>query len=201
MRNVILLILCVALLTGCGLSGSTRPYDFSKPGYLSSGTIVLSRQVPAESPVTTEESFGPVIGYIPPMTGILPAANELWIEIDTEKLTVTLYRGEEKLSTVKAEGSVSLPPGKYALQFKQKFPTWYAPNSYFEKRMLEVPAEYDESRYLRGALGEYALYPSSGFVIHSAPLYSEDVGGLRLSQEELASLFSQLQVGSSIVIK
>jgi len=193
------LLLPALVLSAC--SFSNKPYDLTSKGsaYLSSGTIVLSRQIPAES--KQEASYGPVVGYIPPMSGILPASNELWVEVDSKNLTVILFRGEEKIGSYKAEGTVTLAPGKYALQYKQKFPTWYAPNSYFEKRALPLPQEQDRSRFMKGALGEYALYPTSGFVIHSAPFYSNDVGGLRVSEEALGGIFSQLQIGSSVIVK
>jgi len=135
------------------------------------------------------------------MSGILPATNETWLEIDSSKKSVTLLRGEERLKSFAVEGDVGLSPGKYALQYKQHFPTWYAPNSYFEKRELSVPGEQDQSRYLKGALGEYALYPTTSVVIHSSPVWSNEIGGLRARKEALAEIFSQLSLGSSIVVK
>jgi hypothetical protein len=200
-KNLIPFISLSLAFSACGISN--KPYDLSakNSGFLSTGTIVLSRQLPAESQEVSQEVFSPVLGYIPPMTGILPASNEMWIEIDTQALSVSLYHGNEIVKSFKAEGTVTIAPGKYALQYKQKYPTWYAPNSYFEKRALSVPAEQDRSRFMKGALGEYALYPTSGFIIHSAPFYSNDVGGLRVPEDELSAIFSQLQVGSSVVVK
>ncbi len=135
------------------------------------------------------------------MTGILPAANEIWLEIDSSKKTMSLIKGEERLKTISMQGQIPLAPGKYALQYKQHFPTWYAPNSYFEKRNLQVPSEQDQGRYLKGALGEYALYPTSSVIIHSSPIWSDEIGGLRVKKDEIAEVFSQLSLGSSIVVK
>lgn len=167
---------------------------------------MLSRQI-SESIIapnattTTDQKFSPILGYIPPMTGILPAANEIWLEIDGKNKTMTLIKGEQRLKAVPMQGQIPLAPGKYALQYKQHFPTWYAPNSYFEKRNLQVPGEQDQGRYLKGALGEYALYPTSSVVIHSSPIWSDEIGGLRVQKDEIAEVFSQLSLGSSIIVK
>lgn len=212
MKNLLLRLFIspIALLafTGCGLTQHAYNLSATDSPFLSSGTIVLSRQIPAqisaehkETLGLTVEDYSPVVGYVPPMTGVLPASNETWLEVDSQNMTVTLFKGEEKVKSVHAEGTVSLAPGKYALQYKQKFPTWYAPNSYFERRKLEVPGDQDQSRFRKGALGDFALYPTSGFVIHCGPVASEDVGGLRVAKEDLSSLFLQLPLGSSIVVK
>jgi hypothetical protein len=192
-------------LTSCS---SSQPFNLSHPDsrYLSSGTIVLSRQITSDIVVGAGElqpatTYTPILGYIPPMSGILPATNEAWLEINKSSKTVTLYRGSEQLKSISAQGNVPLAPGKYALQYKQRFPTWYAPDSYFQKRELKVPGEQDQSRYLKGALGEYALYPTTSMVIHSSPIWSEEIGGLRAKKEDIAELFSHLSLGSSIVVK
>jgi len=205
MKNLIPALILTSALCSC--SAAKKPADLAAPGspYLSSGTIVLSRQVPSELTsaqiAEPNQSYSPVVGYIPPLSGILPASNEFWVEIDTHAMTVSVFRGDEKVKSVQAEGTVPLAPGKYALQYKQKFPTWYAPNSYFEKRKLDVPSEQDKSRFRKGALGDYALYPTSEFAIHCSPVPSSDVGGIRLPKQELSSLFQQLPLGTSVVVK
>jgi lipoprotein-anchoring transpeptidase ErfK/SrfK len=205
MKNTTILFFILVFLVSCGAS---KPFNLSEPGskFLSSGSIVLSRQI-SESVIAPtvassgEAKYSPILGYIPPMTGILPAANEIWLEIDSGTKTMTLIKGEQRIKSVPMQGEVPLSPGKYALQYKQHFPTWYAPDSYFEKRHLQVPNEQDQSRYLKGALGEYALYPTSTVVIHSSPLWSDEIGGLRVKKNEIAEVFSQLSLGSSIVVK
>ena len=205
MKNTTILGFILLVLGSCG---SVKPFNLSAPGsdYLSSGSIVLSRQI-SESVIaptvttSSEAKYSPILGYIPPMTGVLPAANEIWLEIDGSAKTMTLIKGEQKLKTVSMQGQLPLAPGKYALQYKQHSPTWYAPDSYFEKRHLQIPGEQDQGRYLKGALGEYALYPTSNVVIHSSPIWSNEIGGLRVKKNEIAEVFSQLSLGSSIVVK
>ena len=205
MKKTIVLTFILVFAVSCG---TTKPFNLSEAGskFLSSGSIVLSRQISESvlapmAKTSPETKYSPILGYIPPMTGILPAANEIWLEIDSSRKTMTLIKGEQRLKSVPMEGEVPLTPGKYALQYKQHFPTWYAPDSYFEKRNLQVPGEQDQSRYLKGALGEYALYPTSSVVIHSSPLWSDEIGGLRVKKNEIAEVFSQLSLGSSIVVK
>jgi hypothetical protein len=205
MKKLILITLLALALTSCS---SRKPFKLSAPdsNYLSSGSIVISRQISESlvAPVatnTTGPNYTPILGYIPPMSGILPASNEIWLEIDSASKTMTLVRGEERIKSVRLQGELPLSPGKYALQYKQRFPTWYAPDSYFEKRHLSVPGEQDQSRYLKGALGEYALYPTSTVVIHSSPIWSSEIGGMRAKKDEIAEVFSQLSLGSSIVVK
>jgi len=205
MKNTIILCFILVIFGSCG---SVKPFNLSAPGssYLSTGSIVLSRQI-SESVVapnvtaSSDAKYSPILGYIPPMTGILPASNEIWLEINASAKTMTLVKGEQRLKTIPMQGEMPLAPGKYALQYKQHFPTWYAPNSYFEKRNLQVPGDQDQGRYLKGALGEYALYPTSTVVIHSSPIWSNEIGGLRVKKNEIAEVFSQLSLGSSIVVK
>lgn len=178
--------------------------------FMRSGTIVLSRQIPqtSEKPsqVAMEDSgeskvaqFGPIIGYIPPTLGL--ADNEVWLEIDSKLKTINVYKGQNKLQALHAEGVVGLAPGTYALQHKQKRPLWYAPDSYFTKRGLPVPNASDKERYRRGALGGLVLYPTTTFPIHTAPIWTDDVGGLKVPQGELASVYFMLPVGSTVIVK
>ena len=177
----------------------------SKVLYQKSGTILVSRTIPAQIEVAAvagkHRLMMPLIGYIPPSTGFLPADNETWLEVDSSKKTITLFRGKAVVTIVQAEGAVSAAPGLYALQHKEKDPVWYAADEYFTKRQITPPSEESEGRYLRGALGSYALFPTDSFAIHSAVVWTSDVGGLKVARADLAKLFYMLPLGSSIIIK
>lgn len=219
------------LLTGCsGLSAPFLGSGFFGSGsqYLESGTIILSHQVPqkGESPATVAMSIednshnaespasdtvgsqkppqkilAPLVGYFPPAVTYLPADNETWLEINRENKMIVLYKGKGVIKEIQGEGSVSIAPGDYYLQHKQKQPLWYAPNDYFAKRQLSVPSANDRLRYRRGALGKFALFPTTTFPIHCAPIWTEDVGGLRVSATDLSSIYYMLPVGAPIVVK
>ncbi len=171
--------------------------------YADSGTIVLSRAIPEprESKVEPKVRYAPVIGYVPPSSAFVPADNETWLEIDRETHAATLFKGGKSAQHFSIEGSCELKPGTYPVQTKEKRPLWYAPDEYFVRRFMPVPGKNARLRYHRGAFGEYALFLGSTCSIHSAPLWTAEVGGLRIAPTELASIYHMLPVGSSVVIK
>lgn len=214
-----LLLINTTILALCGCSSSLFPVSAGEvdqkidiaaitvnPAFLPSGTIILSREIPAREEIALSSAdeaqlLSPILGYIPPIMSFLPADNEFWLELDRQKKTISLYKGSSLLKTIPGEGRIDLAPGQYALQHKQKHPLWYAPDSYFQKRNLEVPPAGHKLRYRRGALGNYVLFPTTTFPIHSAAFWDDDVGGLRISQSDLSSFFSELPLGLSIVVK
>ncbi len=88
-------------------------------------------------------------------------------------------------------------PGEYHILHKQATPLWYAPEQYFAARQMDVPAEGDRARYLRGALGEYAIYIDEKTPLHCT-VWTEEIGGIGLSDESLARLFYLLDIGASV---
>jgi len=146
-------------------------------------------------------NFSPLVGFFPLSIQFKPADNEVWIQIDKEKNQIEVYKGKEVLKVIAAEGDVKLAAGEYPLQHKQRNPLWYAPDEYFSRRELRVPPRGDHFRYRRGALGNYALYPTMDFVIHSGPFWSEEVGGLKVSEADLAAIFVMMNVGTPIIVK
>lgn len=145
--------------------------------------------------------YAPIAGFFPPIASFNPADNELWVELDTTSKELKVFKGKEQIKSIKGEGDVDLAPGQYPLQHKQKDPLWYAPDEYFEKRHLKVPPRGDNFRYRRGALGTYALYPTTTFPIHSGPLWSEEIGGFKIPEADLASIFLMINPGTPVVVK
>lgn len=201
------------------------PRNFSQGRFLESGSIIISRRLPSEGEINstleghafnlnlppTDPSilpvgdgtplFAPLLGYIPPVAGFLAAENEAWLEVNRETRLLAVYKGETLIKQIQGEGTVPLEPGNYALQYKQTKPVWYASDEYFRRRHLTVPPGDDHLRYRRGALGPFALYPNDAFPIHSAPVWSDDVGGLRVPQSELREVYYLLPVGSTVVVR
>jgi hypothetical protein len=176
--------------------------------FAASGSVVITAAVPSQDslpsitiPVQTKP--GILLGYIPPVIGFIPASNQVWGEIDRKTKTFTIHRGQSVIAEMPGQGDVPLNPGTYSVQHKLTRPKWYAPDSYFENRGLEVPADSQapRARYRRGALGNYALYVTEDWAIHSSMEYSPEVGGFRVGQNDLASIYYLLPVGSSIKIK
>lgn len=201
---------------GCSASSSSPGMASMQPvtldsRYLSSGTLILSHKIPErdQSPASdmavAENSqsklLAPLIGYFPPGFAYLPADNETWLEISRESKMVVLHKGNALIKEIQGEGSVDLKPGEYYLQHPQKDPLWYATDDYFKKRRLTVPPDGNRLRYRRGALGKYALYITTTFPIHCGPVWVEDVGGLRVSQADLSSIYYMLPRGTPIIVK
>ncbi len=162
---------------------------------------LLAEGVLAKAAAEKPAVMAPLIGYFPPLMSFVPAENEIWLEVDRATAKLSLYKGREIVKQIQGEGVVSMNTGEYFLQHKQKSPLWYAPNDYFTKRQLAVPSSENRLRYRRGALGELALFPTTTFPIHSAPLWSDEVVGLRISQADLSSFYFMLPVGAPVVVK
>jgi hypothetical protein len=150
---------------------------------------------------TSGKQFAPLVGFVPVHASFQPADNEVWMELERESSTIRIFKGKEKLKEIVGKGKISLAPGEYPLQHKQKNPLWYAPDEYFEKRQLKIPPRGDHFRYRRGALGNYAIYPTMDFIIHSGPFISEEIGGLKVSDSDLSSIFSLINISSPIIVK
>ena len=139
LRSGITLALLLLLLTGC----SSQQAKDQPEAFIEKGSIILSGQVPKViGPRLALKAGGPkapVLGYIPPTVGFMPAENETWLRINSDTKTLVVLRGENEIRRFTAQGKINIEPGNYALQHKQKRPLWYAPDHYFKKRGLKVP--------------------------------------------------------------
>lgn len=206
--NLATAALCGLGLQACSIANTEfarsligSPFGAQQQDFLASGTIIISHSVPDRETSQPETALAPLIGYFPPAASYLPADNETWLEIDRNSKKVNVYKGKSLIKQIAAEGQVSIDVGEYYLQRKQKQPLWYASDEYFQKRQLSTPTAGDRLRYRKGALGKYALYPTTTFPIHCGPVWSDDVGGLRISSNDLSSIYYMLPVGAPIVVK
>lgn len=182
-------LVTLAVLSGCS-SLSVR--SAQGPVALESGSIVIARPLPAIAPQPTT-----MLGFMPSLENRLGA----WVSINRDSGEIVLRENDKELfSFVATEGLESLTPGVFTVVHKQRNPLWYAPDSYFSNRGLPLPAEGSKERFRRGALGEYALYLTPEVPIHSGPVWSEDVGGVRIDEETLSRLYYQLEVGVPVEI-
>lgn len=206
MKKFALLSLASLLLlsSACSMSSEKRQ-SLASSEFLGSGTIIVSGIVPTGNSElashATSDVLAPLIGYFPPAESYLPADNEAWLQVDSKNMTVSLYRGKKVFMESFGEGFVHLTQGKYFLKKKSADPLWYASDAYFQLRNLSVPSSNNPERFLSGALGEIALYPSEDFPIHNARIWSEEVGGLKVDDAFVQLLFSELNEGSVVVVK
>jgi hypothetical protein len=188
------------LISACGVleltsqeeGGAAVSQAGSNQRWLKDGSITIVRNMPS---VTSAQP--------PTVLGLLPDTldGDIWLDIDTGNSLVSLKEGAETLHSTKVEGIEDLTPGTYQLVHKQRRAPWYAPKSYFSRRKLPIPPEGDKSRFLRGALGDFALFIDQATPIHSGPVPSDDIGGIKLNEDDIARLYYKLEIGSAIKIR
>lgn len=161
--------------------------------WLKSGQITISKAAPSVSAPRTLN----MLGFLP----VLGSHAGIWLSIDTQSKKVELMDGNRLISSSMVEEAQNISPGSFQVLHMQKDALWYAPDQYFMKRSLPIPSQGDKARFRRGALGEYAIFLNKDTPIHSGPVYTEEIGGIRLKEADLSKIFYQLQVGSIIDVK
>lgn len=97
------------------------------------------------------------------------------------------------------------PKGMFRILNKLKDPVWVKPDWAFIEEGLPVPPRKHPDRLEHGALGDYALGIGQGYFIHGT-LYQRYLGlpvthgCIRLGDEDLAEVFSILDIGSRVYI-
>ena len=190
-RSVLLIVLVSAL---CSCSTASKQPQPGAENWLRDGMIVLARPAPAVAPFDPGQRM---LAFMP-LPASLPGP---WLSIDTQEGLVKLMTGEHALSSFRAEGLENLALGSYQVLHKQKAPLWYAPDRYFESRALSIPPQGDKSRYRKGALGDFVIYIARDIPIHDAPVWSSEVGGIRIPSNEIPGIYERLEVGSPVEIK
>lgn len=196
-RFSVLAILSTILLSACVRYHADQ--TASNKAALGHGEIVIARAVPsvkALSPVAPLK----IMGFLP--SSIFPTISGPWLEISRGENVVRLMNGADVTREIIAEGLERLEPGNFSIVLKQRAPLWYAPDSYFTNRALPLPKSGDQERYRRGALGEFALFIAENIPLHSGPVDTDELGGVRvLSNEDMSRVYYTLAIGSSVVIK
>lgn len=171
--------------------GATASND--ERNYLASGQIVISRPAPEAS---APRSLN-MMGFVP----VLGTHVGNWLSVNRADKNLSLMEGNRVISSSKIKGADSLTPGSFQVLHMQRNPLWYAPDSYFTNRHLVVPPQGDKDRFRRGALGEFAIFLNKETPIHSGPVWSEEIGGVKVEEADLSKIYYQLQVGSIIEVK
>ncbi len=166
----------------------------NQDGWLEKGSIMIARPLPIASSI---EQIQTVFGFIPHEESNLPVR----LVIEKSKGVARLVQGSKELVSVPAEGLNNLPEGQFKVIHKQRHPLWYAPDQYFTTRGLAVPEAYSKDRYLKGALGEYAIFFDKDLSLHNSPVECAEVGGIRLGENDIARLYYQLESGAEVHIQ
>ncbi|MCB0336950.1 MAG: L,D-transpeptidase [Bdellovibrionales bacterium] len=188
--KIFLLLATLSTVSGCGYSlgkFSSNNSDFDK-----NGSIVTARAIPD---VRTPETN--MLGFLPQQTDA-----QVKIVIDRNaKALILLNRDERVLTTQTFEGLERLHAGKYQVMHKQRNALWHAPDNYFQTRDLQTPDEGSQERFRRGALGEFAIFIDADTPLHNGPVWSPQIGGLKIEDDVLAKLYYSVEVGTPVEIR
>lgn len=195
---------------------------------LAPGSLVISRPAPAvilassdsitsaPSAVGSSQEFTlpeNALGFVslPEKVALAPAKGSLTISRSTGQAHLVTSTQDRWLEGVSVSESNEVPPSADSplsnaafsscqISLKQEDPAWYAPDSYYQRRQMEVPAANDGSRYLRGVYGDQALFCDATNAIHSSPAGLDEVGGIKIADEDLALVYQSLEIGDIITI-
>ncbi len=199
MRHTLIALLLTSLFSSCTYT--------SPKNYLESGTILVSKSVEnylnvASLKDNTSNEMNNLVGFFPPSKDFTPAFNELWLEVDTNAETISVKNGNRTVNKFETYGAKFAAKGNFFITSKNSLsnntaPKWQAPDSYFSSRGLAVPQ--DTNRV--GAYGKTAIFGTDNLVIHTSPFWTSEVGGIKVSERKLDTVFASLPVGSPIIIK
>jgi L,D-transpeptidase ErfK/SrfK len=97
------------------------------------------------------------------------------------------------------------PKGVFPIRGKKTDPLWKKPDWAFVEEGLPIPSPNHPSRFEYGVLGDYALSIGNGYLIHGT-LFQRFIGlpvthgCVRLNDEDLKFVYSNLNIGSKVFI-
>lgn len=105
----------------------------------------------------------------------------------------------EKLGQLRK--TVELGEGDYVVETRQQNPLWYAPDDYFKRRNLPIPAVGAKGRFLRAAYGEKGVFLSGGVALYQGEEAVPEINGVPMSAELMAKIYETLPPGSVVRVK
>jgi hypothetical protein len=190
-----------AVLAACGLFDPKNSGNTGLPprtAWISDGALSISRSVPNPPAVNEHPPGGSTMLGFAPHT--VRSSDSRLTAVRSDR-TIVIMDGASTVQRISGEGIEQLKPGKYTVAHKQRAPLWYAPDQYFSRRSVAIPPANHQERYRRGALGEFALFLDSGSPIHAGSIWSEDVGGVRVAEEDMARLYYAVAVGATLEVQ
>jgi len=121
--------------------------------------------------------------------------------INSRDHTLTIAMPESASVTMRTHGAWALKKGTYEITAKEVDPVWHPPGSSYLRRGLQVPQEGSPYRVVRAALGHRAIFLNESLPIHSGPVWSDDIGGLKISEDDMGKLFTIATVGARIEVR
>lgn len=121
--------------------------------------------------------------------------------LESAKHTLTLTVPGQAPVKMNAQGAYALAKGTFTIQQKVNDPMWKAPPTYFLRRGLQLPEDGSSAYMVKGALGRQALFMDERVAIHNSLVWSDEVGGVRVNNEDMARLFESVKVGATIEVR
>lgn len=192
------------ILSGCsGLrlnAPGSQITSSNRQGWLADGAITIARSAPLAQALEPSTMLGFLPGTVPALASPVERVGT-WLSVDRAQRSISLHNGTSEVAKFEAEGIDKLKPGVFPIVLKQRSPLWYAPDAYFAARNLSIPARGDKTRFRRGALGDFVIFLDKATPLHSGPIWVDEIGGLRLDENDLSRIYYQLDVGSLIEVK
>lgn len=178
-------------------------------GWLAEGSLGLTRPIPKVSasrnppsqPKPASLQSGEPMARMRDPEQPRPTQVAPLLTIDTSTHSLTIAQPGQAPLTFKAQGAYALKRGTYTVELKQTNPQWYAPPTYFMRRGLKVPPEGSKARFMGGALGHQAIFFDKQIAIHSGPIWTDEIGGVKISREDMAALFESVTVGAKLEVR
>jgi hypothetical protein len=197
--RALILLFCLQSMTAChSITTLTQELGFTSSTdnkWLDSGSLVIARVVPNRKVVSGTQSLK---GFIPKKT---ESNQETMLLIERANSKVQLFHGSIKLAEFSIKNISDLEAGEYQIVHKQRHPVWYAPDDYYSRRSLDVPKANSQDRYLKGALGDFVVYLDEDTALHNSLVWSEEVGGIRIADKDIAQIYYKLDIGSVIRVE
>jgi len=186
-----LLIILLILLNACSFTtkNNTLPIEVVKKETIKNGSFAINRTIPKK----TNIKYAYSLGFLP------HESEDNWLLINKNEKTIKLMENKTEVKSFIADFNKVIV-GEFEIALKQEKPLWHATETYFQKRKMEIPETGSKNRYLRGALGNKALFLENNLVIFSSPVSNSEVEGIQVNNEVLDTLYKSLQIGTKVVI-
>ena len=222
------LVVAIQSITGCSVISSknnesnilnnntsqNNPSEQKIVTFNNQGSLIISRKAPEFSVMYSKKnslkSSKKELGFVNLPENINKelednSSQKTWILIDKTSNEVTIFsENKNNYSTVfektTAKNLETLTPGVYTVQLKVKDPSWYASDSYYENRNLDIPNSGDKNRFLKGALGEYALFIDNLTPLYSTQFSTNEINGVNINGN-CKNLYDKVQIGSRVIIR
>lgn len=148
-----------------------------------------------------------------------PHSDEIWLHVSVSARRLTVWRGRDRLhvypvgvgtggSLQKLDGGSwewDTPTGIFEVGRLKKDPVWFAPDWHFVEKRQPIPPRDSPRRYIRGMLGDYALYIDDEIAIHgtrdrASVGRASSHGCLRMYNEDIAAVYALVTLGSKVIV-